>query len=89
MSLDTSGTIPRLFVTLGNPSPTVTLRNIATTAVLYDANDNAITASKTFLESIPPGGSVPVVFTWPKAIATPIVRWEITPVIDVFTTTTR
>ena len=86
ISLDTDGVIPRLFVTLGNPSPTVTLRNISVAAVLYDQNGNAVTASKTFVSSISAEGKENIVFTWPKAFSTPIVRWEITPIIDVFAT---
>lgn len=86
ISLDTEGAIPRLHATLGNPSPTTTLRNIVVAAVLYDQNGNAVTASKTFVSMIDAEGEEQVVFTWPKAFSTPIVRWEITPIIDVFAT---
>ena len=87
IQLDASGTIPRLTATLTNPSPTATLRNITVAAILYDANNNAITASKTVLANIPPQGSQPIFFTWPKPIITPVVRYDIVPIINVFTTT--
>lgn len=87
ISLETEGTIPRLFATLSNNSPTVTLRNISTAAVLYDVNGNAIAGSKTFTSSLAPLGSRDVVFTWPRPIPAPVVRYEIIPVVDVFSTT--
>ena len=86
ISLDTSGTIPKLSATLSNTSPTIALKNISVAAILYDANGNAITASKTFLPQIATQGSAQVVFTWPSAITTPVVRYDILPVIDVFAT---
>ena len=87
ISLDTSGTIPKLSATLTNSSPTVTLRNIRVAAILYDVNGNAVTASKTFIPSVGAQQAAPVVFTWPQPITTPIVRYDILPVIDVFATT--
>ena len=87
ISLDTSGSIPKLSATLTNSSPTITLKNLNVAAILYDVNGNAITASKTFIPKIAPQGSTNVVFTWPSPITTPVVRYDILPVIDVFATT--
>ena len=86
ISLDTTGPIPKLAATLTNPSPTAILRNLNVAAILYDANGNAVTASKTFIPSIGPQGSTSVVFTWPQALSAPVVRYDIIPVIDVFAT---
>ncbi len=86
ISLQSEGPIPRLFVTLSNPSPTVTFRNIATIAVLYDVNGNAVAGSKTSTSILYPGASREVVFTWPRPISVPIVRYEIIPILDVFST---
>jgi hypothetical protein len=86
IAMEADGPIPRLFVTLGNNSPTVTLRNIATAAVLYDVNGNAIAGSKTFTSSLAPLETRDVVFTWPRPISVPVVRYEIIPIVDVFST---
>ena len=87
ISLQSDGTIPRLFAKLSNNSSTVTLRNISTAAVLYDTNGNAVAGSKTFTSSLAPLSSRDVVFTWPRPIPVPVVRYEIIPVVDVFSTT--
>jgi hypothetical protein len=85
IALDTTGVVPRLSATLLNASPTTTLRGVSVAAILYDANNNAITASKTFVPEFVPQTSQSVFFTWPKAIATPVVRYDILPTINVFT----
>ena len=87
INLDTTGPVPKLSATLTNSSPTAFIRNTTVAAILYDANGNAITASKTFVPSIAAQGTYPVVFTWPEPIATPVVRYDILPIIDVFTST--
>ncbi len=86
ISLEADGSIPRLFATLSNNSPTVTLRNISTAAVLYDINGNAVAGSKTFTSSLTPLASRDIVFTWPRPIGVPVVRYEIIPVVDIFST---
>jgi hypothetical protein len=78
--------IPKLSATLGNPSNSITLNNTVVAVILYDASDNAITVSKTVVPIIGAGVSVPVFFTWPAPITTPIVRYDIIPIIDVFHT---
>lgn len=85
IALDTTGVVPRLSATLTNTSPTTTLRDVSVAAILYDASNNAITASKTFVSEFAPQTSQAVFFTWPKAIATPVVRYDILPTINVFT----
>ena len=80
-------TIPKLTATLTNPSVTTTLNNTSVAAIMYDGSDNAINASKTFVPKLAPGASVPIFFTWPQPITTPIVRYDIIPIIDIFHTT--
>ena len=85
-AFDTSGVVPRLSATLLNSSLTTTLENTTVGAVLYDADDNAINVSKTFIPELKPGAKTQVVFTWPHAFSTPVVRYDIVPIIDVFHT---
>jgi Mg-chelatase subunit ChlD len=42
------------------------VRNIELVAVIFDGEDNAITASRTFIERIPKNEFAEVFFTWPK-----------------------
>ena len=86
ISLDLSNSVPKLFATITDSSPTITLRNINIAAILYDANDNAISISKTYVHDLAPDVNLPIFFTWPKTFSTPIVRYEILPIIDIFTT---
>lgn len=40
--------------------------NIDLTALLYDSQGNIFAASKTYIDTLAPGASSPVVFTWPR-----------------------
>jgi hypothetical protein len=82
--LDTTSPIPKLTAVLTDQSTTISLKNIAVAAVLYDAADNAVSVSRTVIPSLMPLKSASVVFTWPRAFAVPVVRYEILPLIDVF-----
>ncbi len=84
ITLDATGTIPRLNALLNNSSPTATLNNTFVAAILYGADDNAVNVSQTLIQTLSPLASAPIVFTWPSAFVTPVVRYEIIPVIDVF-----
>lgn len=86
LSLDMTSSVPKLFAKITDSSPIITLRNIQIAAILYDSNNNAISASKTYLHDLAPDTTIPIFFTWPKAFATPVVRYEIIPIIDIFTT---
>lgn len=81
---DATGLIPKLSASLYNPSPTVTLADTVVAAILYDADDNAVNVSRTIVPVLEPGKSVPIYFTWPRAISVPIVRYDLVPIIDVF-----
>ncbi len=86
ISLNTDTSIPKLFATIQDSSPIITLKNLQIIGILYDGSDNAVGVSKTFVHNLPPDTSIPIYFTWPKAFAVPIVRYEIIPVIDIFST---
>jgi len=85
-NLDTTGLVPRLTATVTNPSPTARLNNTVIAAILYDANDNAVNVSKTVVPALLHGESAPIFFTWPRALAAPVVRYELVPIIDIFHT---
>ena len=85
-NLDTSVATPRLSATITNPSPTATLNDTVVAAILYDGNDNAVNVSRTIIPTLGPGAKTPVFFTWPRALSAPIVRYELVPIIDVFST---
>lgn len=56
--------LPLITARLVNDSPT-SFRNIEMVAIVYDKERNASAASRTVVESVPPLGSVPVLFSWP------------------------
>ncbi len=84
ISFDATTSTPRLNALLTNPSPTVTLSNTLVAAILYDADDNAVNVSQTLIQTLSPGASAPLSFTWPRALSAPVVRYELVPIIDVF-----
>ena len=86
ISLDVSGSVPKLFATLTDSSPTIPLLNINVAGILYDKDDNAISVSKTYVHDLQPDKPLPIFFTWPKSFTTPIVRYEILPIVDIFST---
>lgn len=65
-----SGTVSRFDVMLANPSLT-SLSHISVTVLLFDQDGNVFAASETEVPSLSPLGSVPLSFTWPRALATP------------------
>lgn len=82
--MEGESSIPKLRAVLTNPSPTIGLYDISVSAILYDKDDNAINASKTFLPRLPAGGEANISFTWPRPLSVPVVRYDIIPVIDIF-----
>jgi hypothetical protein len=75
---------PRLQATITNPSPIATLTDTVVTAVLYDDTDTAIGASRTIVHTLAPGANDTIFFTWPTPFVKKVVRYDVTPVIDVF-----
>lgn len=69
----------RLTAMIKNPSIAYSIKTIDVTALLYDKEGNAITASKTIVESVAKEGSAPVVFTWPGLLNDNVARVEFIP----------
>ncbi len=77
----------RLTVTLENESR-YAFDNLDTVAILYDSNDNAITASKIVVPHLDALGSKIVYFTWPQSIdRSSVQRIEVIPRFNVFAST--
>lgn len=66
-SLLSDRAFPRVVGTVENKSSTP-LFNVEVVAIVYDSNDNAVTASRTFIEKLDKNSSADVVFTWPGAL---------------------
>ncbi len=60
---------PRIDATVENKS-LQTAENIELVAIVYDNKENAIAASRTFVDSLPKDQSSHVAFTWPQPFAT-------------------
>ncbi len=82
--IEDTDTAPKVSAMVTNTSPTVTLSNTEIAVVLYDANNNAINTSKTYLQTIKPNEKIPVFFTWPKPFPETVARYEIIPILDIF-----
>lgn len=76
-------TNPRLTATIKNNSR-FTLRNFDVVAILYNAENNAIGASSTFVELLPEGEEYQVFYTWQKSFLDEPVKIEILPQVNVF-----
>ncbi len=77
----------RLTVTLENKSR-YSFTNIDTVALLYDAQDNAVTASKIVVPTLSALGSKVVYFTWPTKIDPKSIRTiEVIPRVNSFSAT--
>lgn len=53
-------------------------------AILYDENDNVMTASKTVVDILPKNGRAGVVFTWPRPLSARPTRIDVFPQLNVF-----
>jgi len=71
---------PRLTADISNPTA-LSLFRIPVVATVFDANNNAIAASATVLEEIPPMGSAPAVFTWNAPFPAAPAREEVIPLV--------
>ena len=67
---------PRMDATVHNLS-LETIQTLGVVAVVYDAEDNAIAASRTVVEGLSAQNSAQVSFTWPAPFPSPAVRKEI------------
>lgn len=74
---------PVLSATLRNDSFfTIPEMNIIT--ILYDANHNAVSASRTYLEDFRGEETKDIAFTWPEPFSGKVVDEEIIPIYDIF-----
>jgi hypothetical protein len=69
---------PRVDAMIQNTS-LLPIKNIDVIAILYSADDNAIAFSRTNIDLIQGGGTVPVVFTWPEPLSSKVYKIEIVP----------
>jgi hypothetical protein len=69
-------TRPKLSVTMKNNTLNP-IQNIEAIAILYDENNNAITFSKTQIDSIDADGTTDIVFTWPEKLTAKVVRIDV------------
>lgn len=76
VSLTNDAGAPRIDASIHNMS-LETIKTLGVVAIIYDAEDNAIAASRTIVENLAGKSIVPVTFTWPTQFKSPAVRKEI------------
>ncbi len=76
-------TSPTLSATIKNNS-FFTIPELIVIAILYDENHNAVSSSRTYLDSLSPEGAKDVSFTWPEPFSAPIFTKEIIPLYNIF-----
>jgi hypothetical protein len=81
--IESADTKPRVDAVMENKL-LVPLKGVHAVAIIYDGEDNAIAASATVVDEIPPESSYNLVFTWLEAFRVPPVRVEIIPRINPF-----
>ncbi len=79
MKMDESET-PRLSASITNPTAKPLYR-VPVVATLFDAAGNAMAASATIAQEIPPQGSTSLIFTWNAPFPAPVARTEIIPIL--------
>jgi len=83
ISMDNNENTPTLSATINNNS-IYDLPEFDVIAILYDAEGNAINASKTHKPKLLSDNSLPVVFTWPEALSAVPVMQDIMVLINPF-----
>lgn len=76
-------TKPRLSAVIKNNSLFV-VPEINVIAILYDSFGNAVSASRTYLDSLNPEQEKDINFTWPEAFSRPVVTQELIPIYNIF-----
>ncbi|PCI19577.1 hypothetical protein COB64_03475 [Candidatus Wolfebacteria bacterium] len=76
-------TSPKLSATLTNNS-LYNIPKLEVVAIIFDADDNAIAVSKTFVDVLKKKKSQKVFFTWPQPFEDTAVRIELIPRINIF-----
>lgn len=75
--------LPRLSANIKNDS-LFTIPEVGVVVILYDAQKNAISASRTYLEKLSPLESKDIDFTWREPFAEKVVEKEIIPMYNIF-----
>jgi len=75
-ALSGTSTRPVLAATIHNSSLS-DLNNVESVAILYDTNGNTVSFSKTLTDTVPAGGDANLIFTWPQAFSSAVVKIEI------------
>jgi hypothetical protein len=83
IKLQNETTSPRLSATIKNNS-LFQISAINIMAILYDASGNAVSASKTYLDSLNGAQSANINFTWPEAFTDKVITEEIIPIFNIF-----
>lgn len=83
VELSGENTAPRLSATIRNNS-LFTIKNLNLVAILYGVGGNAISVSRTYVETFGPLEVRDIAFTWPEPFEVPVTRKEIIPVFDIF-----
>lgn len=76
-------TSPKLSATLKNNS-LFTIPDMGVVAILYDANGNAISTSRTYIDQFNPLQNANINFTWPEPLSGKVVVKEIIPMYNIF-----
>lgn len=76
-------TSPKLSATIKNDSLFI-IPGVSVVAVLYDEEDNAISASSTYLDVLEGEESREINFTWPEPLQSTVVAREIIPMFNIF-----
>lgn len=74
---------PKLSAVIKNNS-LFTIPDVGVIAILYDANGNAVSTSRTYLNKLSPLQSADINFTWPEPLPGVVVEQEIIPMFDIF-----
>lgn len=81
-------TMPRLSAVVRNNS-LFAIPDVDVVAILYDANHNAVSVSRTYINSLAGEESREVNFTWPESFKEKIIAKEIIPMYNIFSVQLR
>ena len=74
--LSSSYTQPEITASLVNKEP-FPLTDIEVVAIVFDANNNAVGISKTYVDLISARGKSPITFSWTSPFTAPAERWQL------------
>ncbi len=83
IKLSNTESSPKIEASISNDS-IYDIRDLDVVAIVYGADQNAITVSKTYLESLAKNSKAQVFFTWPSAFSEKNPRIDIVPILNPF-----